>query len=126
HCHARKHRVAPGRKTGLQAVEGVREKRAHQEPSAISANVSRVDRPAGKILGAGSERARVAEALEERPEMESALRAMVRGRETKSFGELPRSSSQRSDEKQGRDSLGRRTRRQARPDLSAIASRRLP
>ena len=77
---------------------------------AIPEDVSRIDQVAGEILGAGSARTGLVQAVEESAGMESAVREMVRRRKTQRLGQLPRSASQPALPQQGRDHLGRRTR----------------
>src|SRR4030095_15563180 len=98
----------------------------NQKSRAISADVPRINAPAGKILGAPSERADLARKMENGARMESAVREVVRRRQTQHFGKLPGSASHWAAPEQGGNYLGRRTRRQTYTYLSTAASRSLP
>src|SRR5262249_8688607 len=125
-AHARQHRIASRRKTRFQTHTGLQEQGTDQESRSISALVSRIDPAACQVLGARSEGAGLARAVEEGCRMEAAVREMVRGRETEHFGKLPGPPSQRVAPEQGGNNLGRRTGRQAHAHLSTVASRSLP
>ena len=55
HPDAIEHRIAPNREAGLQTGEGLCEDGEDQKSRSISADVSRIDPAAGKILDARSE-----------------------------------------------------------------------
>ena len=73
-----------------------------------------------------AKRAGLARAVEKGARMEGAVREVVRRRETERLGKLSGSTLDWVAPEQGRDYLGRRTRRQAHAHLSATASRSLP
>src|SRR5207244_10244936 len=87
---------------------------------------ARINSPAGKSLGSRSERAGLAGKMEKGARMESAVREVVRRRQTQHFGKLPGSASDWAAPEQSGNYLGRRTRRQTYPYLSTDASRSLP
>src|SRR5438874_2411788 len=64
--------------------------------------------------------------MEKDPRVESAVRKMVRRRQTQYLRKLSGSTFNRPAPEQGSNYLGRRTRRQAHPHLPAVASRGLP
>src|SRR5581483_6830115 len=64
--------------------------------------------------------------MEKGARVESAIRQMVRRRQTKCFGKLPGSASHRTTPQQGGNYLGRRTRGSTHADVSTVASRSLP
>src|SRR5207248_3427817 len=112
----------------FQTIKGLREKSANQKSWSISPDVSGIDPAAGKILGARSERAGLARAVEKSFRMESAICEVVHRRETQHLGELSRSTSEprRLSGKQGSNYLGGRTGRQTHAHLPAAAPRSLP
>src|SRR5205814_880930 len=64
--------------------------------------------------------------MEKDPRVESAVRKMVRRRQTQYLRKLSGSTFNRPAPEQGSNYLGRRTRRQPHPHLPAVASRGLP
>src|SRR5207253_5070338 len=91
-AHARQYRIASGRETRVQATEGPQQEGANQESRSISTDVPRIDPAAGKILGSRSKRVGLARQMEKGPRMESALREVVRRRQTQYLGKLSRST----------------------------------
>src|SRR5467141_3550035 len=81
-AHARQHRIAPRRETRFQTTEGLQQEGANQKSRPVPADVPGVDPAAGKILGSRSERTGLARPMEKGSRMESAVREVVRRRQT--------------------------------------------
>src|SRR4029453_17643974 len=87
------HRIPFNPKARFQTCEKFCKKGADQIARPVSKNVPRIDTTTGYFLGARSEGAGLAKAVEKSARLESAVREMVRRGSTPSFRELSRSSS---------------------------------
>jgi hypothetical protein len=116
-------KVSPCRKSRVQTGRGVFQEGPHQQHGAVQDDACRVAEASRQVLRSRGEGTALEQALHQGARLEMPEREVVHRRQAQRQRKLPRPSSRRPAQDQGRAHLGRRTRREARvsPTSSCIA-----